>query len=71
MADPSKIRIVGTKEASTMHKGAAKLVTPQEAAEAVRWFGELWAAGGFDCEPQDYEFMVRECLVERCLMFGP
>jgi hypothetical protein len=70
MADLSKIHVVGKEEVPTMQDGAGTLVTPQQAAEAVKWFGKLCEAGTFDCEPQDYEFMVKECLVERCLMFG-
>ena len=58
------------REVLILRDGAGQLVTPQGAAEAVKWFGKLWAAGTFDCESQDYGFMVRECLVERCLMFG-
>jgi hypothetical protein len=54
----------------TMRDGAGQLVTLKGAAEAIKYFGYLWAEGTFDCGPQDYEFMVRECLVERCLIFG-
>jgi|HubBroStandDraft_5_1064220.scaffolds.fasta_scaffold2002739_1 hypothetical protein len=42
-----------------MYDGAGQLVTPQGAADAVKWFAELWASTEFDCGPQDYEYMVQ------------
>jgi hypothetical protein len=71
MPDPREIHIVQKREVPKTHDAARKPATPQDAAEALKWFRKLWAAGSFDCEPQDYEFMVQQCLVERCLMFGP
>jgi hypothetical protein len=70
VADPSKIHMVGKGEVPIMHDGAGKLVTPREAAEAVKWFGKLWEEGTFDCQPQDYEFMVKECLIVEFLFDG-
>jgi hypothetical protein len=26
--------------------------------EAVKWFGEMWGSGEFDCGPEDYEWMA-------------
>ena len=48
-----------------MLDGAGNEVTTEVAAEAVKWFAELWASGRFDCGPQDYEFMVRRCVEAR------
>jgi hypothetical protein len=61
---------MNTSAVNTMRDGAGKLVSTQKAADAVKWFATLWLLGAFDCEPQDYEFMVKESLVERCLIFG-
>jgi hypothetical protein len=43
-----------------MYVGAGEVVDLARAAEAVKWFAQLWAGGNFDCAPQDYEFMVKE-----------
>lgn len=45
-----------------MYDGAGQLVTPQGAADAVKWFAELWASTEFDCGPQDYEYMVQRSI---------
>jgi hypothetical protein len=39
---------------------AGQVVDLAGAADAVKWFADLWAGGNFDCGPQDYEFMVKE-----------
>jgi hypothetical protein len=36
-----------------------QVVTLLEAAEAVKWFGELWGSAEFDRRPQHYEYMVK------------
>jgi hypothetical protein len=36
-------------------------VSTESAARAVNAFSGLWASGAFDCGPQDYGFMAKEC----------
>jgi hypothetical protein len=43
-----------------MYDGAGQPVDLAGAADAVKWFGQLWAGGNFDCGPQNYGYMVRE-----------
>ena len=45
-----------------LHDAVGDVVTPEGAANAVKWFAELWKSGQFDCGPQDYEYMVRQVL---------
>jgi len=47
-----------------MYDGAGQIVSAEKAAEAVKWFAELWGSANFDCGPQDYEFMVKQCIEE-------
>jgi len=48
-----------------MHDGAGQRVNQEKAAEAVKCFSELWGSGSFDCGPQDYEYMTKQC-IEAC-----
>jgi hypothetical protein len=50
------------EKVAPMYDGAGQLVTPQEAADAVKWFAELWASTEFDWGPQDYEYMVQRSI---------
>ena len=45
-----------------MTDGAGGIVTPEKAAEAVKWFAEMWGNALFDCGPQDYEFMALQVI---------
>jgi hypothetical protein len=45
-----------------MTDGAGQTVTPEKAAEAVKWFAEMWGNALFDCGPQDYEHMAKKCI---------
>ena|ERR1700678_1128388 len=45
-----------------MYDGAGQVVDLAGAADAVKWFAQLWAGGNFDCGPQDYEYMVKEAV---------
>ena len=45
-----------------LHDAVGDVVTREGAANAVKWFAELWKSGQFDCGPQDYEYMVRQVL---------
>jgi hypothetical protein len=45
-----------------MYDGAGQVVTLLDAAEAVKWFAELWGSAKFDCGPQDYEYMVQRSI---------
>jgi hypothetical protein len=45
-----------------MYDGAGQVVDLAGAADAVKWFAQLWARGNFDCGPQDYEYMVKEAV---------
>jgi hypothetical protein len=47
-----------------MHDGAGQPVSQERAAEAVKWFAEMWGNALFDCGPQDYEFMAKQCMEE-------
>jgi hypothetical protein len=45
-----------------MFDGAGQPVDQETAAEAVKWFSEMWGNALFDCGPQDYEFMAKESI---------
>jgi hypothetical protein len=51
---PTQIRVI--------YGGAGQVVDLAGAADAVKWFAQLWAGGNFDCGPQDYEYMVKEAV---------
>jgi hypothetical protein len=42
--------------------GAGNEVSEQVAADAVRWFAEMWGSGEFDCGPQEYKCMVQQSI---------
>jgi hypothetical protein len=45
-----------------MHDGAGQPVSQEKAADAVKWFTEMWCHALFDCGPQDYEYMAKQSI---------
>ena len=47
---------------SAMYDEAGQIVTTEGAADAVKWFAELWGSAEFDRGPQDYGDMVKRSI---------
>lgn len=44
--------------------GAGCLVSEESTDKAVAALAQLWGSGNFDCGPQDWDWMVEQCVEE-------
>jgi hypothetical protein len=61
---PKPIRSAPAKDSGNpkLYDGAGQIVSSEQAGKAVSAFAQLWGTAEFDCGPQDYEFMVKQCV---------
>jgi DNA-directed RNA polymerase subunit RPC12/RpoP len=67
---PESVRLWPSEDSDIpkMIDGAGQNVSLSQAAKAVKAFVGLWRTDRFGCGPQDYDFMVQECIEDSELL---